>query len=130
VKIHAPNAVKKSSESEFQVTANVFNGSKDTEVQLCINQGTAVEMEQVYTVDPFYVRIERDERQRLEKLKQQDDSTDKLWIALPKPKRSTHLWRTAVPIAGLEPGVHVLRVTARLDDEQDVTGQRLIRVEP
>ncbi len=129
MQIHAPNAVQKSSESAVEVTANIFNGSKDTKVQLCINRNEAMDMQQIIAIDPFYERIERDERERLAKLKEQAESGERPWIALPKPKDSSHLWRTSLAIADLEPGVHVLRVTAQIDDEQVVTGQRLIRVE-
>ena len=130
MQIHAPNVVQKSTESEVQITANVFNGAEDTKVQLCVNQGVATKMNRVLTIDPFYEQIERDERDQLAKLTQQGESNDKLWVGLPKPKRSTHLWRISIPVAQLEPGVHVLRVTAQLDEEQVVTGRRLIRVEP
>jgi hypothetical protein len=68
IQLHAPNAVKKSDESTVQITANVFNGSQNTKVQLCIDQGRAIEMDQVSDIDPFYEQIERDERQRLAKL--------------------------------------------------------------
>ena len=79
--------------------------------------------------DPAFVKISADEKEMRAQLFAQGVPEEKLWIALPQPASSTHLWKHALDVSQLSEGVHILQVEADLGKGQHVQGHRLIRIE-
>lgn len=117
--IYAPEAVKQSQLKTTVVTANVFNGSRRSEVSLRTDgKGDWQPMEQVKIKDPAFVA----EKKREEAL------SDRTWTELPGAHDTPHIWRGMMP-ADLGVGTHVIEIRS-VDLSKNVhTGQRIIRVE-
>ncbi|WP_166825284.1 calcineurin-like phosphoesterase C-terminal domain-containing protein [Thalassoroseus pseudoceratinae] len=126
MQIHAPESVETAKLSKTDVFANVFNGSKKTKVELrvCTRPGSANRTERPWNImthtaerDPKYVETYENEKLL----------PAKNWRDMPKPKNSTHLWKSTLP-ANLEPGLHVLEVRATEANGRTFESRRLFRV--
>jgi hypothetical protein len=124
-RIDPSNAV----EANVDVFANVFNGAENTSVVLSIGQAAPRAMTYTRRPDPTFVELANDENTRREKLLAQGESEQSLWLALPRPGISTHLWHHTLDASHLDDGTHRLTVTATFADGRKVTGHRLFRVE-
>lgn len=127
--IHCPEVVKPQEQPELTVFANVFNGAPDSQVELQVDDAAPQVMTYSREADPGFVSVAAREQEWRDRLIAQGVPEDKLWIALPKPAVSTHLWKVTLDTRQLKAGVHRLRVSARLGEDQLVTEQRLFRIE-
>jgi len=118
VKLHAPDEVMAAKAPESHVYANVFNGSEKSEVRMRIGEsGEWIPMEKTREPDPHYVAV----RQR-EMARRPDYDRH-----LNEPVPSDHLWKAPLP-AGLEPGVHLIRVEATDAYDRLHDARRILRV--
>ena len=120
MEIDAPDVVKQSSLTQQTISANVFNGSKRSIVELRVGNGQWRRMTKHEIVDPKYKRVHAREAGVLKEKEH--------WRPLPNPKPSSHLWQSSLP-ADVSPGSHLLEVRATDQDGRVVTGQRIIRVQ-
>lgn len=121
MEIDAPESVGQPELSSHTVTANVFNGSSKTIVELRGGDGEWRRMTKVSLADPKLQRVFDREEAVLAKIE--------AWRRLKEPKPSTHLWQISLP-ADLTPGTHLLQVRATDRDGRVVTGHRVLRVTP
>jgi len=121
MQLHAPEVVKSAASGESSLTANVFNGSEKTVVEMRIGNGTWAAMDQVRDVDPEYKAAYDREAKLLE-------THPKAFGRLSRPRLSGHLWRTSLP-ANLPVGTHMIQVRARDTKDRIYRGRRIIRVE-
>ncbi len=116
--IHAPEVVSTETSANHQVYANVFGGSKRTEVNMRIgNSGEWIELKKVREPDPYFLELKQREAKQPELAGRK----------LPSPMRSHHLWKADLP-SGLEPGIH--RIWVRSEDMYGrvFNANRVIRV--
>ncbi len=122
IEIDAPESVSPSNAASRTVSANVFNGSAKTVVELRVGQSGWQRMTKVNAIDPKLQRTWNREAAVLAK-----DKT--AWQQLTKPKPSTHLWQLPLP-ADLTPGTHAIEIRATDEHGRVVTGKRVLRVTP
>lgn len=120
MEIDAPDVVNQSSLTQQTISANVFNGSKRSIVELRVGHGQWRRMTKLEIVDPKYQRVHAREAAVLKEKER--------WRSLPNPKPSSHLWQISLP-ADVSPGSHLLEVRATDQNGRAVTGQRIIRVQ-
>lgn len=120
MEIDAPEVVEAAKSSEATVYANIFNADQFAEVTMQIGAGEPIEMEKVYEVDPKFKRTAEKEARALEL----DKSA---FRKLPKPRKSTHLWKQNLP-AELEVGSHLITVRAKLIDGREFVDHQVFRV--
>jgi len=70
-------------------------------------------------VDPKFQRVVDLEARMLEH--------EPAWRKLPKPKRSSHLWKLPLPET-VPPGTHTIQIRAKLSADQTYDAQRVLRV--
>lgn len=98
--ILAPEAVAIADAPNHFVFVNVFNGSEKSTVRMRVGEtGAWVALAKVDEVDPYFLQLKQQEKDRPELLGR----------ALPDTDNSTHLWKVALP-AGLPAGEHVVSV--------------------
>lgn len=122
MEIDAPDAVRQADSGKHTVSANVFNGSQKTIVEMRAASGEWQRMKQMVTIDPKLQRASDREAAVLEKMKD-------AWQPLTKPKPSTHLWQLPLP-TDLPVGTVGLEVRATDQHGQVFHGRRIIRVTP
>ncbi len=117
--IYAPEVVAPSKVKTTVVTANVFNGSSQSNVSMRVDrQGEWVPMERITVVDPAFVA---------EKKREQAIS-DRTWTELPGAHPTPHMWRAMLP-SKLAVGSHMIEVRSVDMSKKTDVGQRIIRVE-
>lgn len=130
LEIRMPEQIATSDKSSQDVWVNVFNGSPKTEVRLQLDDEPPVLIAPAHEIDPGYQLLFDDEAKILSAVKSGPAELQaSAWPSLPKPRASLHLWRHNLDTSNLRPGTHRLKATARLSDQQTVTGHRLFRVE-
>ena len=118
MQIHAPEVVSAGDVAETLVTANVFNGSQYTKVEMRLDHGGEWQpMQHVSRPDPTYLATWKAER-ALPKVS---------WTTLPDPRPSTHIWEKKLP-EELSAGMHLIDVRATSRTGNVWTGRRTIRV--
>ncbi len=118
--IEAPDQVAQSATAETTIWVNVFNGSERSKVEMRCGEAEWVQLEKADSVDPHFQRVYTYESQIL--------STYKPWRELPKPHRSTHLWKGNLP-ANLSVGTHMIEVKTVDNEGRTFEEQRIIRIE-
>ena len=121
MEIDAPELVTQSEAETATVFVNVFNGSEKTTVEMRVGDGEWTTMERTVAIDPKFQRVFDHEAALLE--------LEEKWRKLPKPKESTHLWRSALP-AGLPAGTHRIEIRATDENGRVYEDERIIRVAP
>ncbi|MCA9152073.1 MAG: calcineurin-like phosphoesterase family protein [Planctomycetales bacterium] len=127
--VYAPEVVNVSQQAQLEIFANVYNGSEKDSVSIWIDELPAQAMEYTRSKDPAFVKTSTNEQEMRDRLLAQGVPEEKLWIALPQPATSTHLWKQQVDLGSLADGVHLIHVESKLADGQQVRGRRLIRIE-
>ncbi|MFV0442354.1 MAG: calcineurin-like phosphoesterase C-terminal domain-containing protein [Planctomycetaceae bacterium] len=120
LEIDAPDVVPTSEVVSTNVYVNVFSGSEKSVVNFRVDDTEWATMEKVNEVDPKYQRTWDAEAAILQQ--------SKVFRQLPKPHRSTHLWKSALP-ADLSPGTHRLDIQATDHWGRTFEGHRVLRVE-
>ncbi|MCH2213103.1 MAG: calcineurin-like phosphoesterase family protein [Fuerstiella sp.] len=121
MEIDSPEVIRQSDSGNQSITANVFNGSAKSVVELRVGTGDWQRMTKVSLIDPKYQRV-YDREAKLLALKES-------WRKLPKPKLSSHIWQFSLP-ANLPVGVHALQIRATDHHGRVFNGRRILRVEP
>ncbi len=121
MEIDAPDAVRQAELSDVTVSANVFNGSEKSTVELRIDEGPWRKMVRTRRVDPKYQRVYDREAALL--------AEREAWRPLAAPKPSSHLWQIGLP-GDLSAGTHLLHVRWTDRHGRKVTGRRVLRVVP
>lgn len=116
--IHAPNVVAADAVTETEVLVNVFAGSERSTVELRVGNGPWAKLERVEREDPYYVATRA----------AQQAYAQPQGGKLPKPVKSSHLWRGTLP-ADLAVGTHQIEVRTTDVFGQTYAARRLIRVE-
>jgi len=117
MQIDAPEVVATADTTETVVTANVFNATPKSVIEMRVGSGDWVKMSSTIRPDPTYQRL----------YDQEELVTDKPWRKLPTPKDSSHLWEAMLP-GGLASGSHMIEVRASNVFGKTYTGRRIIRV--
>lgn len=117
MQIDAPEVVAAADTGETVVTANVFNGTSKSVIEMRIGSGNWITMSSTTRPDPTYQRI----------YDQEELVVEKPWRKLPTPKDSSHLWEAMLP-ADLAPGSHLIEVRASDVFGKTFTGRRIVRV--
>lgn len=117
MQIDAPEVVTVADTAETVVTANVFNGTSKSVIEMRIGSGDWTKMTSTVRPDPTYQRI----------YAQEELVAKKPWLKLPTPKNSSHLWEATLP-ADLTPGSHLIEVRASNVFGKTYSGRRIIRV--
>ena len=120
IELDAPELVSTSQLAETIVSANFFNGSEHSVVEMRVDDGAWRPMEHARTFDPKYQRHFDREAAVLETKKE-------AWRGMAKPKPSTHLWQGALP-GDLRTGTHKIEVRATDDWDRTFTEARVLRV--
>ncbi|MEO2032288.1 MAG: calcineurin-like phosphoesterase family protein [Planctomycetaceae bacterium] len=120
MEIDAPEVVQRSDLINQTISANVFNGSAKSVVELRVGDSDWRRMTKVNLIDPKFQRVYDREAQLLEK--------KAAWRQLPAPKESSHLWQISLP-PDLSSGTHLLHVRATDRHGRVCMGQRILRVE-
>ncbi len=107
--LQIPETVDPSVDSTVDVFVNVFNGAQDTRVKLFVDQTTPVDMTYAKQEDPAFVKLFESENAQRDQLILQGESPETLWRPLPRPGRSTHLWKQSLDVRQLSDGTHVAR---------------------
>lgn len=116
--VYAPDVVPAAQTAETEVVVNVFAGSARSTVTLTVDDAAPVTLERFTGQDPAFLALKE-----LEKGEPPPPGRK-----LPKPVKTTHLWRGKLPV-DLKPGVHVLTVKTTDLFGQTYTVHRLLRVE-
>jgi len=119
MEIDAPEVVRVEDLSKQTISANVFNGSEKTIVELRVAEGEWRRMTKVTANDPKLERVHAREAKVLAK--------SPTWRELTSPKPSTHLWQISLP-DGLAAGTHALSVRATDRHGRVTNGIRIMRV--
>lgn len=119
MEIDAPEVVSEADLSKQTISANVFNGSEKTIVELRVAEGEWRRMTKVTANDPKLERVHTREAKVLAK--------SPAWRELTAPKPSTHLWQISLP-SGLSAGTHALSVRATDEHGRVTNGNRIMRV--
>jgi hypothetical protein len=119
IEIDAPEVLSPSRLAGTRVSANVFNGSEKSVVEMKVGGGAWQAMQQTREVDPKFQRVVEHEARLLE--------NEPAWRKLPKAKPSSHLWKLSLP-EDLPPGTHLIEVRARLNERQVYVARRVLRV--
>jgi hypothetical protein len=96
-----------------RVVVNLFDGGERDRVEISLDDGEYIEMENVLRTDPFMERLQ--ERFL--------DTPD----AFSTPQPSSHIWEH--PLPELEPGLHVARVRALDEFGQTANGAMSFEIE-
>jgi hypothetical protein len=121
MEVDAPEVVGASQLAETIISANVFNGSQNSVVEMRIGDGEWQTMKHTRAIDPKYQRTFDREAALLAK--------NEAWRALPEPDPSSHLWRLSLP-ANVPVGTHAIEVRATDDWDRTFTATRIVRVTP
>lgn len=119
MEIDAPEVVRQAGLAEAIISANVFNGSKRTKVELRVGDGEWLPMKKVNVIDPKLQRVYDHEVKVLGK--------SKVWRQLSAPKPSTHIWQSSLPV-GVPKGTHSLTVRATDQRGRVTNGHRIVRI--
>ncbi len=119
MEIDAPEVVRVADLPNQTISANVFNGSEKTVVELRVAEGEWRRMTKVTANDPKLERVHAREAKVLAK--------SPAWRELTSPKPSTHLWQISLP-SGLPAGTHALAVRATDEHGRLTNGNRIMRV--
>lgn len=117
MQVDAPEVIAAPESAETVVTANVFNGTSESVIEMRVGAGDWVKMTPTRRPDPNYLRV----------VAQEKAIALKPWRKLPTPKASSHLWEALLP-KGLKPGSHLIEVKASNVFGRTYTGRRIIRV--
>jgi len=124
--IYLPDALTKTMADTTHVLVNVFAGSEKSVVEMQIDNGNWIKMENFRTIDPEILRMHQlspflDAKVNGEKL------DDIFGYSMDYPSVSTHIWKTQFP-KGIEPGTH--KITVRTTDmyNQTYTAHRIFSV--
>ncbi len=116
--VSAPELVSLADAAGTDVFVNVFNGSERSSVAMRIGAGDWVEMQRRVERDPAYVAL----------FEREENTADKPWRAMSKPKPSTHLWHGQLP-EGLDAGLHLIRIRTVDMHGRTFESHRSIRIE-
>lgn len=117
MQIDAPEVVPLGDVSDTVITANVFNGTPETVVEMRIGGGGWSRMEKTSRPDPTFQRVYEYELA----------VNNKNWRKLPSPGPSSHLWEAKLP-DGLEAGSQLIEVRASNVFGSTYLGRRIIRI--
>lgn len=117
MQIDAPEVIAADDVEETVITANVFNGTPKSKVEMRVGSRDWMTMNPTVRPDPTYQRIYEYEQ----------SVSEKPWLKLPSPGNSSHLWEAMLP-ADLSPGSHLIEVRASNVFGKTYTGRRIIRV--
>jgi hypothetical protein len=118
MRIHAPETISLSELDKAEIYVNFFNGSERSKIEIRLsNRGDWIEMERIVVADPAYQAV----------LDREKSLKDKNFRALPKPKASTHLWRSKLPKSS-HIGTHLLTVRATDMSGRVFHARRVIRL--
>lgn len=117
MQIDAPEVVESADTAETVITANVFNGTSKSVIEMRVGSGDWVKMTSTVRPDPTYQKL----------YDQEELVADKPWKKLPTPKDSSHLWEAMLP-ADLSTGSHLIEVRASNVFGKTYTGRRIVRV--
>ena len=118
MRIHAPETILLSELDKAEIYVNFFNGSERSKLEMRLgHQGDWVKMERIVAADPAFLAV----------LDRERSLKDKKFRALPKPKASTHLWRSKLPKSS-HIGTHLLSVRATDMSGRVFYARRVIRL--
>lgn len=121
IRVTAPEVVPSLQPAVTEFRANVFNAIPGALVEWRLDEGSWQAMEKTQNeTDPTYQRLFDAEQPLL------PDNVP--WTRLAKPMVCPHLWKASLP-AGLSPGTFLIQVRATNPNGQQLTGERMIRVE-
>jgi hypothetical protein len=120
MEIDAPEVVNQDDLPRQTISANVFNGSDKTIVELRVGNGKWRRMTKVNVIDPKFQRVYDREMKVL--------ANNKAWREPTAPKPSSHLWQISLP-SNLPTGTHTLNVRATDQHNRVTTGNRILRIQ-
>lgn len=124
--IYLPDALTKTMADTTHVLVNVFAGSGKSVVEMQIDKGNWIKMENFKTIDPEILRMHQLSPFLSEKVNGQP--LDEVFgYSMDYPSVSTHIWKAEFP-KGVEPGTH--RITVRSTDmyNQTYTAHRIFNL--
>lgn len=102
-------------EGKIEINVNVFTGTPHTTVAFSLDNQPEISMEYKIMNDPFFARLIETNKDRYRD-----------WM---EPTLSAHTWIAPLP-AGIEPGIHRLKVTVNDPHLGTYTAYRLFEVSP
>ena len=124
--IYLPNELTKTMADTTHVLVNVFAGSEKSVVEMQIDSGNWIKMENFRTIDPEILRMHQ-LSPILNEMVNGQPIDDILGYSMDYPSISTHIWKAPFP-KGIEPGTH--KITVRTTDmyKQTFTAHRIFSV--
>jgi hypothetical protein len=118
--IHAPESVTVDAAEKTEIYVNIFNGSERSRVEMRVGRnGNWAPMKRTVQADPAYIEI----------LETEAAIPKKPWRKLPQPKKSPHLWMSALP-KQLGVGTHAIQIRTTDMFGRTYEDRRVIRVLP
>jgi hypothetical protein len=124
--IYLPDEMEKSSADTTSVLVNVFAGSEKSVVEMQIDNGDWIKMENFKTFDPACLQMHQLTPYLKEKINGQ--ALDEVFgFAMDYPSISHHIWKSALP-SGIEPGTHKIAVRTTDMYNQTYKAHRIFRI--
>jgi hypothetical protein len=124
--IYLPDEMDKSSLDTALVLVNVFAGSARSVVEMCIDKGDWIKMENFKTIDPEVLRMHQLSPFLNEKVN--GKPLDEIFgFAMDYPSISRHIWKAKLP-AGINPGTHLVTIHTTDMFNQSWIANRIFRV--
>jgi len=124
--IYLPDVMSNTAAVSTQVLVNVFAGSEKSVVEMQIDNGNLIKMENIKTIDPEVLRMHQLSPFLKEKINGQP--LDEVFgFAMDYPSISHHIWKVKFPI-GIKPGIHSLTIRTTDMYNQTYTAHRIFSV--
>ncbi len=120
MEIVAPDVIPVADLTKTTVYVDLFNGTERSTVEMSVNGNDWLPLAHTREIDP-QLQASFDKEAKLLA------ASPKAFLASPRPKPSTHLWKANLP-AGIAPGIHLIRVRGTDVNGKLQQSQRVIRV--
>jgi len=124
--IYLPDAMTKTAADTTHIFVNVFAGSKKSVVEMQIDNGNWIKMENFKTIDPEVLKMHQLTPFLKEKVNGQP--LDEVFgFAMDYPSISHHIWKAKFP-QGIKPGAHTITIRTTDMYNQTYTAHRIFLV--
>lgn len=139
--VYLPNAVPVDEAADTEVVANVFGGSERCTVEMRVDGGPWLPMEQTERFDPFFLRLKEREGWLVGQLTAHMTAEEREAFnlqaveglrefhgrPLPRERETDHIWAAPLP-ADIAPGFHFVEVRNTDQFGQVHTGRRIVHI--
>jgi len=115
--VYLPDEIAAADTAKTEVLVNVFAGSEKSTVEMRVDDGQWVPLEQTSTFDPFCVRMHGENRH---------NQNEALGYHFDEPREIPHMWKAVLPSLGAGP--HAVEIKTKDMFGQTYSAARVIRV--